>query len=176
MQTARCAGGLAPTANVSVEHWGGVTRSGKDAVSPPNPRRHNMRANRRRDTMPERALRSALHAAGLRYRCDLRLDLSSGRRVRPDIVFTRAKVAVFVDGCFWHCCPEHGHQPRTNTTYWQPKLARNRWRDQEDVEALEQAGWLVLRVWEHVGVEEAAMLVVAAVSTASRRLPQAEPS
>src|SRR5688500_71920 len=93
-----------------------------------SPRRRNMQANRRRDTGPELALRSLLHARGLRYRCDYRLKFDGGA-VRPDIVFTRVKVAVFVDGCFWHSCPVHGHSPRQNTQYWAPKLASNRARD-----------------------------------------------
>jgi DNA mismatch endonuclease (patch repair protein) len=110
-----------------------------------------MQANRRRDTKPELALRSALHRAGFRYRCDFRIDLLNGR-VRPDIVFTRKKVAVFVDGCFWHCCPEHGAQPSVNRSYWSPKLARNVERDARNTALLTEAGWTVLRVWEHESV------------------------
>jgi DNA mismatch endonuclease (patch repair protein) len=129
-----------------------------------NPRRRNMQANRRRDTGPERALRSALHAAGLRYRCDLRIDLKSGRRARPDIVFTRRRVAVFVDGCFWHSCPQHGRDPRKNAGYWAPKLARNRERDLENTRALEAAGWIVVRVWEHDDVGDGVDRVTRALS------------
>ena len=83
-------------------------------------RSRNMQANRRSNTKPEIALRSALHGLGYRFRKDHRLDLESGIRVRPDIVFTKRKVAVFVDGCFWHVCPEHGRQPTTNEWYWTP--------------------------------------------------------
>lgn len=107
-----------------------------------------MQANRRRDSGPERALRSLLHAAGYRYRCDLRLKFGSDA-VRPDIVFTKRRIAVFVDGCFWHSCPIHGSSPRANADYWGPKLARNRERDARNVEVLGQAGWIVIRVWEH---------------------------
>jgi DNA mismatch endonuclease (patch repair protein) len=121
----------------------------------PNPRRHNMQANRRRDTGPELALRSALHAAGYRYRCDLRVDLPSGHRVRPDVVFTRRQVAVFVDGCFWHSCPEHGRNPKSNSSYWGPKLTRNRERDARNTTELEASGWTVIRVWEHELVADA---------------------
>lgn len=121
-----------------------------------------MQANRRRDTKPELALRSALHKAGFRYRCDFRIELHEGR-VRPDIVFTRRRVAVFVDGCFWHCCPEHGSSPSVNQTYWSPKLARNVERDARNTQLLHQAGWTVLRIWEHVHVEAAFELVAAAV-------------
>jgi DNA mismatch endonuclease (patch repair protein) len=80
----------------------------------------------------------------------------SGRLVRPDIVFTRARLAIFVDGCFWHCCPQHGNVPRTNTDYWRPKLARNVTRDRVVSEALEAAGWRVLRAWEHEQTEHVA--------------------
>lgn len=122
-----------------------------------------MQANRRRDTGPERALRSALHAAGYRYRCDLRLDLDDVR-VRPDIVFTRRKVAVFVDGCFWHSCPKHGRQPTVNSEYWAPKLQSNQERDVRNTDALGRAGWVVVRVWEHEPVAEALDKVTTALS------------
>src|SRR6266566_3529743 len=120
----------------------------------------NMRANRRTDTKPELALRRALHALGFRYRKDYRLDLAAGVRVRPDIVFTARKVAVFVDGCFWHCCPEHGSQPASNTWYWEPKLRRNVDRDRAADVALGQAGWTVIRFWEHESIEDAVAEVV----------------
>ncbi len=107
-----------------------------------------MRANPRRDTKPEIALRSELHRLGLRFRKDLALRLDE-RVVRPDVVFTRARLAVFVDGCFWHRCPEHGSLPRANTDYWGPKLERNVARDRAVDRALELAGWRVLRAWEH---------------------------
>ncbi|MGA1827303.1 very short patch repair endonuclease [Microbacterium sp.] len=121
-------------------------------------RRRNMQAISRKDTKPELAVRSLLHASGLRYRCDLRLVIG-GRAVRPDIVFTRRKVAVFIDGCFWHSCPEHGTKPRTNIEYWGPKLERNRARDVRDTATLEEAGWLVVRAWEHTPPEEIAAAV-----------------
>ena len=119
-----------------------------------------MRANRRTDTKPELALRKALHALGLRYRKDYRLDLPAGVRVRPDIVFTARKVAVFVDGCFWHCCPDHGSQPAQNTWYWEPKLRRNVDRDRAADAALGEAGWTVIRFWEHESIEAAVAAVV----------------
>lgn len=109
--------------------------------------RLTMLANRRRDTSPEIAVRRLVHATGLRYRVDFRLDLR--RRIRPDIVFTRARVAIFIDGCFWHTCPLHGAMPKLNATYWQPKLARTVARDREADLTLTEAGWLVLRYWEH---------------------------
>jgi len=99
--------------------------------------------------MPEVRYRSALHRNGLRFRKDFPIRLSQRRPVRPDIVFTRARVAVFIDGCFWHGCADHQRVPRTNRDYWIPKLARNVARDREVDEALTAAGWLVLRIWEH---------------------------
>ena len=107
-----------------------------------------MRSNRRADTKPEVALRSELHRRGLRFRKNQRVRLHE-RVVRPDVVFTRARVAVFVDGCFWHCCPEHGNQPGRNTDYWIPKLERNVARDRAVDRALGSAGWTVVRAWEH---------------------------
>lgn len=118
-------------------------------------RSRNMRANRRSNTKPEVALRSALHRLGYRYRKDHRLDLPAGVRVRPDIVFTRRRVAVFVDGCFWHVCPKHGREPTRNEWYWSPKLRRNVERDRRADRALADAGWLIVRVWEHEDVRDA---------------------
>lgn len=119
--------------------------------------RRSMRGNRARDTKPEVRIRQALHARGLRFRVDLRLQ--PPLRTRADIVFTRARVAVFVDGCFWHSCPIHGTAPRTNSAYWLPKLERNRQRDLETTRALQAAGWMVVRVWEHEEVAAVADLV-----------------
>lgn len=107
------------------------------------------KANRRRDTKAETLLRSALHARGLRFRKDFSIRLP-GLRVRADVVFTRRRVAVFVDGCFWHCCPEHGRVPKSNLDYWEPKLRANVDRDARVTESLTEAGWVVRRFWEHV--------------------------
>jgi DNA mismatch endonuclease, patch repair protein len=135
-----------------------------DYPHPSSPGRSaNMRANRRTDTKPEMALRRALHGQGFRYRKDYRLDLD-GARVRPDIAFTARRVAVFVDGCFWHACPEHGTKPASNTWYWGPKLARNVERDRAADAALLAAGWRVVRVWEHVPLDAAVAAVVAALT------------
>lgn len=142
-----------------------------DYPHPSSPGRSaNMRANRRTDTKPEMALRRALHAMGYRYRKDFRLDLAEGKRVRPDIAFTARKVAVFVDGCFWHACPEHGSKPRNNEWYWSPKLARNVERDRLNDAALTVAGWTVVRLWEHVPVPDAVAEVIAVLGT-PRQLP-----
>ena len=134
-----------------------------------------MRANRRTDTKPELALRHALHRLGYRYRKDYRLDLDGGRRVRPDIAFTARKVAVFVDGCFWHACPEHGSKPRANEWYWGPKLVRNVERDRINDAALILAGWTVVRLWEHVPLDEAISTVVTALAASTAPNPAAAP-
>jgi DNA mismatch endonuclease (patch repair protein) len=117
-----------------------------------------MQANRRTDTKPEVRLRAALHRRGHRFRKDLRVDLD-GARVRPDIVFTRKRIAVFVDGCFWHLCPLHGRQPKVNDWYWGPKLRRTVERDLAATAALQAAGWAVLRLWEHEPIDDAVMQV-----------------
>ena len=122
----------------------------------PPERRRIMAANRRRDTTPELRLRSQLHRLGLRFRVDFPLCVEGRRPIRPDIVFTRGHIAVFVDGCFWHGCPEHGSTPKTNQSYWTQKIARTRERDSEAGLLLQQSGWTVLRIWEHEPVPNAA--------------------
>lgn len=109
--------------------------------------RRTMVANRRRDTGPELAVRRLLHSRGLRYRVDT--APLTGIRARADIVFTRARIAVFIDGCFWHMCPEHFIMPKSNLEYWEPKLRRNVERDRIADELLREAGWRSLRYWEH---------------------------
>lgn len=135
-------------------------------------RSRNMRANRRSGTKPEVTLRKALHRMGYRYRKDFRLDVGV-IKVRPDIVFTARKVAVFVDGCFWHACPDHGRQPTTNEWYWEPKLRKNVERDRRVNEALNTAGWLVIRLWEHVELAAAVATVVEALDTGSEHTSDA---
>jgi DNA mismatch endonuclease, patch repair protein len=117
------------------------------------------RANRRTDTKPETALRSALHRRGLRFRKDHPIRLVGERPIRPDIVFMRQRLAVFVDGCFWHRCPEHCVIPKSNVAYWGPKLEANAERDMHVTQRLQAAGWLVLRIWEHEPVLQAAQRV-----------------
>ena len=134
-------------------------------------------ANRRRDTAVELRLRSELHARGLRFRKDLLLRVGTVR-VHPDVVFTRAKVAVFLDGCFWHACPEHGTVPRSNVTYWAPKLTANIGRDQRVNEALTMDGWLVRRVWEHedLALVAAEIEPIVRSRSARRRAPPGGPA
>lgn len=107
-----------------------------------------MSSNRRTDTRPEMSLRSELHRQGHRFRKDLPIRLG-GRSVRPDIVFTRARVVVFCDGCFWHRCPEHATDPKTNSDYWMRRLRANVQRDRDADRLLLSTGWTVVRVWEH---------------------------
>jgi len=95
-------------------------------------------------TGPELAIRKELHKRGLRFRVNVR-----GLPGTPDLVFTRARLAVQVDGCFWHGCPEHSTTPKSNSAFWLEKIAANRRRDDRDDAALRQEGWIVLRVWEH---------------------------
>ena len=113
-----------------------------------------MQANKGRDTKPELALRRAVHALGLRYRVGTR-PLPKVRRT-ADLVFTRAKVAVFLDGCFWHGCPTHHTKSATNAAFWAEKVEKNRARDLETNHLLSEAGWTVIRVWEHENPREAA--------------------
>ena len=128
-------------------------------------RSENMRAIRRRDTTPELQIRSLLHRAGLRYRVDYRVG--TGRSApRPDIAFTRAKVAVFIDGCFWHSCPEHATMPKANREFWEAKLRRNVERDRENDQALKLLGWEVIRVWEHEAPEIAGARIARTVRRA----------
>lgn len=119
-----------------------------------------MQGNRRTDTGPERRLRSELHHRGLRFRKDLPIELPGGR-VRPDVVFTRSRVAIFIDGCFWHRCPTHGTLPKTNLAFWLPKLEANVRRDRRNDELLQTAGWIVIRIWEHEDASSAATAIAA---------------
>lgn len=118
---------------------------------------------RKRDTGPELSVRRALHSRGWRYRVDHRV-ITDDLAVRIDIAFIRQKIAVFIDGCFWHACPQHGNSPRRNTAYWTPKLRRNVERDRQVDLALGDAGWTVLRHWEHEPCTE----VVRAIETSLR--------
>jgi DNA mismatch endonuclease, patch repair protein len=127
------------------------------------------KGNRRSDTSPEIALRSAIHRAGLRFRKDY-LIRTPGGRARADVVFPRQRIAVFVDGCFWHCCPTHGSRPRSNAEYWDAKLSTNVARDRRVDKALRSNGWDVMRIWEHEEAGIAATRVVSRVRSAASKL------
>ncbi|WP_264000464.1 very short patch repair endonuclease [Mycolicibacillus trivialis] len=152
---------------------GRPTRVGAPAVQDlgihlPTPgRSRNMAAIRRRDTKPEVELRSILHRNGHRFRKDYPVR-ACGRLIRPDIVFTKHRVAVFVDGCFWHCCPEHGREPSVNIDYWSAKLSGNSERDRLQTAALKAEGWTVLRFWEHDDARAAALIVANAIEQGSK--------
>ena len=130
--------------------------------------RGRMQRQRTRDTLPELAVRRILHAAGFRYRVDF--PPLRGFRRRADVVFGPARVAVFIDGCFWHGCPEHSSDATiANSKYWLEKIRRNRERDLDTDRLLERAGWVSLRAWEHENPAEVAQAVMKVVS-ARRRL------
>lgn len=122
-----------------------------------------MQAIRSRDTKPEQLIRRLVHAQGLRYRVSAR-PLPKVRRT-ADMVFRPVQVAVFIDGCYWHGCPEHYVAPRTNSGYWSDKVARNMARDRDTDEQLRAAGWLVLRFWEHEPSKECAERIATEVRT-----------
>jgi DNA mismatch endonuclease, patch repair protein len=122
-----------------------------------------MRSQRQRDTKGELELRSLLHRRGLRFRVHALLP---GLRRRSDIVFTRARVVVFVDGCFWHGCPEHGTWPKENADWWRGKIEANKRRDRDTDARLTAAGWTVIRVWEHEDPTQAADQIVEIVRRA----------
>lgn len=121
---------------LEMEHW-----EADDA------RRRHMGRFGRRDTAPELAVRRELHSRGRRFHIDRRVSRQC--RVRPDLVFPRSRVAVFIDGCFWHYCEEHTHLPKANAELWRRKLLANRQRDAQNQAVLVGEGWRVLRFWEH---------------------------
>lgn len=121
----------------------------------------------RRDTRPELEIRRELHARGLRYRVDA--SPVPGRRGRADILFRQARVAVYVDGCFWHSCPDHGVLPKGNREWWREKLAATVRRDRSTDSALRELGWRVVRIWEHEDPAAAADRIEAIVRGGRRR-------
>ena len=123
-----------------------------------------MRAQRERDTGIERQLRTKLHSRGYRYRLHQRLIPESRREV--DVVFPRARVALFVDGCFWHGCPEHRTSPKNNASFWREKIEGNVRRDRDTDARLALAGWQVIRVWEHEDPDVAAERVASLIDLA----------
>jgi DNA mismatch endonuclease (patch repair protein) len=124
-----------------------INRPEPQRVRPDDALSHRMSVLARRHTGPEVALRRELHRRGLRYRVQVKVPGNQRRTI--DVAFTRAKIAVFVDGCFWHGCPDHGVRPATNREWWEWKIERNIDRDANTDELLQSQGWLVLRFWEH---------------------------
>lgn len=125
--------------------------------------RKRMQSTPRRDTPAELQIRRIVHRMGLRYTIDAK-PLSDSPR-RADMVFRRARLAIFVDGCFWHGCPVHGTWPKANATFWRKKILANRGRDEDTNARLNEAGWQVLRIWEHEDPEKASMGIAKAVLT-----------
>jgi DNA mismatch endonuclease, patch repair protein len=123
-----------------------------------------MAANRRRDTGPEMQLRSHLHRRGFRFRVDFPIPVPGRRPVRADLAFTRKRIAVFVDGCFWHGCPEHWRPPKSNQDYWVEKIDRNRERDLLTDRLLLEEGWESIRIWEHELLDQAVESIEAALA------------
>lgn len=145
-------------------------------ASTPQARRWGQLLSAGRDTRPELAVRSACHRLGLRYLVNTR-PLPQLRRT-ADLVFPRLRVAVLVDGCYWHGCPEctARHQPKTNADYWRVKLLRNVERDRDTDRRLKEAGWVVIRVWEHEDPIEAARRVQSTVQAVRDRFDSATDS
>lgn len=132
--------------------------------------RNSMQGNKNRDTKPEMIVRRSLHASGLRYRVHARPIKEWNRRA--DLVFPRAKIAVFVNGCFWHGCPQHYKAPKTNAAYWVPKIMRNRERDLETFTRLKSEGWLVIPIWEHEDLYKKSEIVARRIRKRVERLPK----
>lgn len=126
-----------------------------------------MKRVKQKDTAAELALRSALHGLGLRHRLHRRIE-----GVVVDVVFVTAKVAVFIDGCFWHGCPLHATYPKSNQSYWLPKLAENKARDKRQTEKLRAAGWNVVRTWEHDCLPPSRKVLRLVERTVTRRVPR----
>jgi DNA mismatch endonuclease, patch repair protein len=154
------------TARPSTQRAAGTSWASTDGV------RRSMQSNRPKNTGPELAVRSALHRAGLRFRVHYRPLHGLKREV--DIAFTRPRVAVFVDGCFWHGCPLHATRPATNVEWWATKLDGNIARDRNTDEVLTKAGWRVLRFWEHVATAEVVVAVAAQVAPRRAESPQSD--
>jgi DNA (cytosine-5)-methyltransferase 1 len=159
--------GLSTANNIDAQTH--IRKYGSPAASSPEAL-HRMRVTRQRDTPGEVALRQILHARGLRFRVDK--TILPGLRRRADIVFPRAKMAVFVDGCFWHSCPTHKTQPKANAKWWARKLAMNRQRDIDTNRQLRKGGWYVERIWEHETPAAAASRVIKLVHERLRRRPE----
>jgi DNA mismatch endonuclease (patch repair protein) len=128
-----------------------------------------MRANRRKDTAPELAVRSELHRRGLRFRVDHPVRVVGvARPIRPDVVFPRQRLVLFIDGCWWHGCPEHSTEATTNSEYWRTKLAENRARDERHTKHLTESDWTVVRAWTHEDPSAVAARVVQALGRHGR--------
>jgi len=136
--------------------------------------RRRMQATKQRNTNLELRIRSLLHADGYRYYVDRSPE--HGMRSRADLVFPRLRLAVYIDSCFWHCCPLHGTWPKANTRWWRDKLIGNAHRDLEVTRRLQQRGWSVLRIWEHEAPIDALKAVTSAITSLRAQLGRSGPS
>lgn len=157
-------------AAIAAEPW--LPPPGSKASSLGN--RRSMQSNRGRDTKPELAVRRLLHASGLRYRVSRR-PLPQLKRT-ADIVFGPTRVAVFIDGCYWHGCPQHGQRPKTNADFWNAKIDGNVRRDRETDRLLTEAGWTVLRFWEHEAPSDCVTRITEVVTARRPVLSERRPS
>lgn len=142
-----------------------MARRGEHPAATTKAVRERMQAQRRRDTSCEMEVRSAAHRLGLRYRLDVR-PIPDLRR-RADLVFRSVRLAVFIDGCFWHGCQHHGSTPKANAEWWKRKIDANRRRDRDTDARLQREGWHVIRVWEHEDAQSAAERIAKAVKDLS---------
>lgn len=150
----------------------GITSLGKSirarAPIASSPRvRKVMQAIPSRDTAPEKALRSILHRMGLRFRKDR--EPVEGVRCKADVVFRKARVCVFIDGCFWHRCPKHFRPPKTNTEWWLEKVKDNQERDNRKTMLIKKHGWMVLRYWEHEIQHDNTIKIATKISNAVKK-------
>lgn len=144
---------------ITSQPWADVPQPLDDVI------RRRMKAQGRRDTKPELMIRRKLHARGYRFRVDFKPE--PDLRCRGDIVFTRRRLVIFIDGCFWHGCPVHATAPKNNAEWWAAKIAANQERDGRNTRALRERGWAVLRIWEHTVVDEAVTAVISALDARS---------
>lgn len=137
-----------------------------------NPTSRRMAHTAGKDNPRERALRSALHRQGFRFR--IHYAGVPGTRRTIDIAFTRVRLAVLCDGCFWHGCPIHATIPKTNRDWWMQKITANRFRDRDTDARLTSGGWVVLRIWEHISIDDAVALVRATLQRLNANAPARE--
>nr|WP_248279243.1 very short patch repair endonuclease [Brevibacterium sp. 'Marine'] len=134
-----------------------------------------MKANRSRDTKPEIAVRRALHRRGWRFRIEFHA-LQNDKRRTVDIAFTRHRLAIQIDGCFWHGCKDHFVLPKANRQYWKDKITRNQARDLETNQLLKEDGWIVLRFWEHESIESIVSIIENTLNSTSTDRHKGQPS
>lgn len=131
--------------------------------------RRRMETARQRDTSIEVRLARELHDLGLSFESNV--AAIPGTRSRPDLLFATPKIAVFVNGCFWHGCPDHGTWPKHNAAWWRTKIEANRERDVKNDDVLTRAGWIVLRYWEHDDPRVAAREIAKRIGQLERCVP-----